>query len=149
MKKAIFALGCFWKPEENFSKLNGIINTEVGYCGGNVDKTTYEDVCSGETNHAEVVKIEFDEKKISYEKLVEKFFEMHDPTTLNMQGPDVGTQYRSEIFFLDEKQKKIAEMVKEKFNKLLNNKVETNINPLTTYVVAEEYHQKYIQKKNR
>ena len=73
MKKAIFALGCFWKPEENFSKLYGIINTEVGYCGGNADKTTYEDVCSGETNHAEVVKIEFDEKKISYEKLVEKF----------------------------------------------------------------------------
>ena len=116
MKKAIFALGCFWKPEENFSKLNGIINTEVGYCGGNVDKTTYEDVCSGETNHAEVVKIEFDEKKISYEKLVEKFFEMHDPTTLNMQGPDVGTQYRSEIFFLDDEQKIIAEKVKINLN---------------------------------
>jgi len=106
MKKAIFALGCFWKPEENFSKLNGIIRTEVGYCGGNVDKTTYEDVCNGETNHAEVVKIEFDENKISYEKLIEHFFEMHDPTTLNKQGPDIGTQYRSEIFFLDEEQKK-------------------------------------------
>ena len=95
MKKAIFALGCFWKPEENFSKLNGIINTEVGYCGGNADKTPMK--MYGETNHAEVVN-KFDEK-ISYEKLVEKFFETTTNHT-NMQGPDVGTQYRSEIFFL-------------------------------------------------
>ena len=147
MKKAIFALGCFWKPEENFSKLNGIINTEVGYCGGNIDKTTYEDVCSGETNHAEVVKMEFDEKKISYEKLIEQFFEMHDPTTLNKQGPDVGTQYRSEIFFLDDEQKKIAEKVKKSFNEKLNNKVVTKISKETNYCKAEEYHQKYLQKK--
>ena len=106
MKKAIFGLGCFWGPEEKFSKLNGIVNTEVGYCGGNVDKTTYEEVCSGKTNHAEVVKIEFDEKIISYSEIVKKFFELHDPTTLNRQGPDIGTQYRSEIFFLDNEQKK-------------------------------------------
>ena len=148
MKKAIFALGCFWKPEENFSKLNGIINTEVGYCGGNVDKTTYEDVCSGETNHAEVVKIEFDEKKISYEKLVEKFFEMHDPTTLNMQGPDVGTQYRSEIFFLDDEQKIIAEKVKINLNNKYKKKIVTNISKEKNYSKAEDYHQKYIQKNS-
>ena len=86
-----------------------ITNTEVGYCGGNVDKTTYEEVCSGKTNHAEVVKIEFDEKIISYSEIVKKFFELHDPTTLNRQGPDIGTQYRSEIFFLDDEQKKVAE----------------------------------------
>ena len=106
MKKAIFGLGCFWGPEEKFSKLNGITNTEVGYCGGNVDQATYEEVCGGKTNHAEVVKIEFDEKKISYSEIVKKFFDLHDPTTLNQQGPDVGTQYRSEIFFLDNEQKK-------------------------------------------
>ena len=109
MKKAIFGLGCFWGPEEKFSKLNGIVNTEVGYCGGNVDKTTYEEVCSGKTNHAEVVKIEFDEKIISYSEIVKKFFELHDPTTLNRQGPDIGTQYRSEIFFFDDVQKKVSE----------------------------------------
>jgi len=148
MKKAIFALGCFWKPEENFSKLNGIINTEVGYCGGNVDKTTYEDVCSGETNHAEVVKIEFDEKKISYEKLIEQFFEMHDPTTLNMQGPDVGTQYRSEIFFLDDEQKIVAEKVKSNLNSKYKRKIVTNISKEKNYCKAEEYHQKYIQKNS-
>ena len=148
MKKAIFALGCFWKPEENFSKLNGIINTEVGYCGGNVDKTTYEDVCSGETNHAEVVKIEFDEKKISYEKLIKQFFEMHDPTTLNKQGPDIGTQYRSEIFFLDNEQKTIAEKIKSNMNSKYKKNIVTNISKEKNYCKAEEYHQKYIQKNS-
>ena len=148
MKKAIFALGCFWKPEESFSKLSGIIKTEVGYCGGNINKTTYEDVCSGETNHAEVVKIEFDENKISYEKLIEHFFEMNDPTTLNKQGPDVGTQYRSEIFFFNDKQKKIAEKVKLIFDKKYNRKITTNISEQKNYCKAEEYHQKYIQKQN-
>ena len=99
MEIAILALGCFWSPEEKFSKLNGVINTEVGYCGGKTDQTNYEEVCGGSTNHAEVVKIEFDEKILTYENLLKKFFEMHDPTTLNRQGLDVGTQYRSEIFF--------------------------------------------------
>ena len=146
MKKAIFALGCFWKPEENFSKLNGIINTEVGYCGGNVDKTTYEEVCSGKTKHAEVVKIEFDEKKISYEELIKKFFLMHDPTTFNKQGPDIGTQYRSEIFFFDDEQKKIAEKIKLTLNNKYKEKIVTNISKQKNYCKAEEYHQKYIQK---
>ena len=146
MKKAIFGLGCFWEPEEKFSKLNGITNTEVGYCGGNVDKTTYEEVCSGKTNHAEVVKIEFDEKKISYEELTKKFFQMHDPTTLNKQGPDIGTQYRSEIFFLDDEQKKIAEKIKSMLNNKYKEKIVTNISKQKNYCKAEEYHQKYIQK---
>jgi len=148
MKKAIFALGCFWKPEENFSKLNGIINTEVGYCGGYVDKTTYEEVCSGKTNHAEVVKIEFDEKKISYEDLIKKFFQMHDPTTLNKQGPDIGKQYRSEIFFLDDEQKKIAEKTKSILSNKYKEKIVTNISKQRNYCKAEEYHQKYIKKNN-
>ena len=117
MKKAIFGLGCFWGPEEKFFKLDGITNTEVGYCGGKIDQTTYEEVCGGETNHAEVVKIEFDEKILTYENLLKKFFGMHDPTTLNKQGPDVGTQYRSEIFFFNNKQKKVAEEVKLIFDK--------------------------------
>ena len=105
MKKAIFASGCFWGPEEKLSKIKGIMKTEVGYCGGNNSKTSYEEVCTGKTNHAEVVKIEFDEKVISYEEIVNFFFTIHDPTTFNRQGPDVGSQYRSEIFFYDDEQK--------------------------------------------
>ena len=147
MKKAIFGLGCFWGPEEKFSKLSGITNTEVGYCGGYIAKTTYEEVCGGKTNHAEVVKIEFDEKKISYSEIVKKFFDLHDPTTLNRQGPDIGTQYRSEIFFLDNEQKKIAEETKSNLNKKYNGKIITNISKQKNYCKAEEYHQKYIQKK--
>ena len=102
MQKAIFGAGCFWGPEEKFSKITGITKTEVGYCGGNKSQTTYEEVCTGQTNHAEVVKIEFNEKIISYKEIVNFFFKMHDPTTLNKQGPNKGTQYRSEIFFNSE-----------------------------------------------
>ena len=148
MEIAILALGCFWNPEEKFSKLNGVINTEVGYCGGKTNQTTYETVCTGSTNHAEVVQIEFDEKIITYENLLKKFFEMHDPTTLNRQGPDVGTQYRSEIFFFNDKQKKIAEKAKSMFNKKYNGKITTNISEQKNYCKAEDYHQKYIQKRN-
>ena len=148
MEIAIFALGCFWGPEEKFSKVQGIINTEVGYCGGNTNPTTYEEVCTGSTNHAEVVKIEFDEKIIKYENLLEKFFEMHDPTTLNRQGPDIGTQYRSEIFFTNNYQKEIAEKIKSRFNLKYNGKIITKISGEKNYCKAEEYHQKYIQKRN-
>jgi len=148
MEIAILALGCFWSPEEKFSKLNGVINTEVGYCGGKTEKTSYEEVCSGSTNHAEVVKIEFDERILTYENLLKNFFEMHDPTTLNRQGPDVGTQYRSEIFFFNDKQKKVAEEVKLIFDKKYNGKITTNISEQKNYSKAEKYHQKYIQKKN-
>jgi len=148
MEIAILALGCFWSPEEKFSKLNGVINTEVGYCGGKTKQTSYEEVCEGSTNHAEVVKIEFDEKILTYENLLKKFFEMHDPTTLNRQGPDIGTQYRSEIFFFNDKQKKVAEEVKLTFYKKYNGKITTNISKQKNYCRAEEYHQKYIKKKN-
>ncbi len=148
MEIAILALGCFWGPEEKFSRLNGVINTEVGYCGGETSSTSYEAVCTGSTNHAEVVKIEFDEKIISYENIIEKFFEMHDPTTLNKQGPDTGTQYRSEIFYINEKQKIIANKIKLKLNKQYNGKIVTNISKEKNYCIAEDYHQKFIQKRS-
>ncbi len=147
MEIAILALGCFWGPEIKFSKINGIIKTEVGYCGGNSPTTTYEEVCTGETNHAEVVKLEYDEKVISYEKIIKIFFEIHDPTTLNAQGPDIGTQYRSEIFFLNDNQKQIAEKVLKDFNERLSGKIVTKISLLKNYCPAEEYHQKYLEKR--
>ena len=147
MEIAVLALGCFWGPEIKFSKINGIIKTEVGYCGGNSPKTTYKEVWTGNTNHAEVVKLEFDEKTISYEKILNIFFEIHDPTTLNSQGPDFGSQYRSEIFYLNEIQKQIAERVFKETNQKLSGKVVTKISLLKNYCPAEEYHQKYLEKK--
>ena len=147
MEIAVLALGCFWGPEIKFSKINGIIKTEVGYCGGNSPTTTYKEVCTGNTNHAEVVKLDFDEKIISYEKILKIFFEIHDPTTLNSQGPDFGTQYRSEIFYLNENQKKIAEKILNDINERLSGKVVTKISLLKNYCTAEEYHQKYLEKR--
>ena len=147
MEIAILGLGCFWGPEIKFSKLKGIVKTEVGYCGGNTVKTTYKEVCSGNTNHAEVVKLDFDQKIISYEKVLEFFFEIHDPTTLNSQGPDFGTQYRSEIFYLNENQKSVAENIKKKINDKFSGKVVTNISLVKNYCTAEEYHQKYLEKR--
>ena len=130
MEIAVLGLGCFWGPEIKFSKIDGIIRTEVGYCGGNTTQTSYREVCTGNTNHAEVVKLEFDPKIISYNKVLEFFFEFHDPTTLNSQGPDFGTQYRSEIFYLNEKQKNIAEEIIEKENNKLSGKVVTKLSLL-------------------
>ncbi len=147
MEIAVLALGCFWGPEIKFSKINGIIKTEVGYCGGDSPKTTYKEVCTGNTNHAEVVKLEFDKKIISYEKILNIFFEIHDPTTLNSQGPDFGTQYRSEIFYLNNIQKQIAEKVFKETNQKLSGKIVTKISLLKNYCPAEEYHQKYLEKK--
>ena len=147
MEIAVLALGCFWGPEIKFSKINGVIKTEVGYCGGNSSQTTYKQVCTGSTNHAEVVKIDFDEKVITYEEILKIFFEIHDPTTLNSQGPDFGTQYRSEIFYLNDNQKKIAEDVLEQVNKKFSGKVVTKISLLKNYCIAEEYHQKYLEKR--
>ena len=147
MEIAVLALGCFWGPEIKFSKLDGVVQTEVGYCGGNSSSTNYEEVCTGKTNHAEVVKLEFDNSKISYEKILDYFFEIHNPTTLNKQGPDIGTQYRSEIFYLNDNQKKTAENVLEKYDKKYNGKIVTIISEIKNYCKAEEYHQKYIQKK--
>ena len=147
MEIAVLALGCFWGPEIKFSKIEGIIKTEVGYCGGNSSTTTYKEVCTGDTNHAEVVKLDFDEKIITYEKILKTFFQIHDPTTLNSQGPDFGTQYRSEIFYLNGNQKKIADKVLEDVNERLLGKVVTKISLLKNYCPAEEYHQKYLEKR--
>ena len=147
MEIAVIALGCFWGPEIKFSKINGIIKTEVGYCGGNSPTTTYKEVCTGNTNHAEVVKLEFDEKVIKYEKILKIFFDIHDPTSLNSQGPDIGTQYRSEIFYLNDSQKKIAEKILQDVNERLSGKVVTKISLLKNYCPAEEYHQKYLEKR--
>ena len=146
MEIAVLALGCFWGPEIKFRKLEGVVKTEVGYCGGNSDNTTYEKVCSGNTNHAEVVKLKFDPLKISYEKILEYFFNIHDPTTLNSQGPDIGTQYRSEIFYLNDNQKNIAKKIIEENNSKLAGRVVTKLSPLKNYCKAEEYHQKYLDK---
>ncbi len=147
MEIAVLALGCFWGPEIKFSKIDGIIKTEVGYCGGNSSITTYKEVCTGNTNHAEVVKLDFDEKIVSYEKILKIFFQIHDPTTLNSQGPDFGTQYRSEIFYLNDNQKMIAEKVLNEMNERLSGKVVTKISLLKNYCPAEEYHQKYLEKR--
>ena len=147
MKTAYFSLGCFWSPQLEFEKIKGVKKAEVGYCGGNDPNTTYEKVCSGSTNHAETIKVEFDENEISYEELVRFFFKIHDPTQLNRQGPDIGTQYRSEIFYKDENQKKIAENIKKEFNEKLNGKVVTNISEEKLYQPAEEYHQYYLKRK--
>ena len=147
MEIAVLALGCFWGPEIKYSKIPGIIKTEVGYCGGDKPKVTYNEVCTGETNHAEVVKLDFDEKIISYEKILDIFFDIHDPTTLNSQGPDFGTQYRSEIFYLNEEQKNIAQKVIDEENLKLSGKVVTKLSELKNYCTAEEYHQKYLEKR--
>ena len=147
MEIAILALGCFWGPEIKFSKLDGVIKTEVGYCGGVTPKTNYEEVCSGKTNHAEVVKVEFDNSIITYREILNYFFEIHDPTTINQQGPDIGSQYRSEIFYLNEDQKKIAMDTLNKFNEKYNGRIVTIVSEIKNYSKAEDYHQKYLEKK--
>jgi len=147
MEIAVLALGCFWEPEIKFSKLDGIIRTEVGYCGGNNQETTYKEVCTDKTNHAEVIKLEFDPKKISYKQILEYFFKIHDPTTLNSQGPNFGRQYRSEIFYFNSNQKDIAEKLIEKENQRLSRKVVTKLSIVKNYCTAEEYHQKYLEKR--
>ena len=147
MEIAVLALGCFWGPEKKYGQLDGIYRTEVGYCGGNSPNTNYKEVCTGTTNHAEAVKLEFDPKIITYEQIIKKFFEFHDPTTLNSQGPDFGTQYRSEIFYLNDEQKNIAQKVIDDVNKKLSGKVVTKLSELKNYCTAEEYHQKYLEKR--
>ena len=147
MEIAVLACGCFWGPEIKFSRLEGVYKTEVGYCGGNTSKTSYQEVCEGDTNHAEVVKLDFDPKIISYEEILNYFFEIHDPTTLNSQGPDFGTQYRSEIFYLNDEQKDIAKKIIEKYNQKLSGNVVTKVSQIKNYCIAEEYHQKYLEKR--
>tara|TARA_Y100001970_G_C14076680_1_gene772369 strand:+ start:31 stop:480 length:450 start_codon:yes stop_codon:yes gene_type:complete len=149
MEKCTLGLGCFWGPEENFKNKPGIIKTEVGYAGGKMPRVTYEQVCEGDTGHAEVVRLTYDEKLISYEKILDLFFKMHDPTQKDMQFPDIGTQYRSEIFYENEDQKNIAEKILKRNNDFFNGKIQTNISKIKNYCKAEEYHQKYIEKKNK
>ena len=146
MQKCTLALGCFWKPEENFKNKPGILETEVGYAGGKSNQTTYEEVCTGSTGHAEVVRLTFDENIISFKNILDLFFKMHDPTQKDMQYPDVGTQYRSEIFYETEKQRQEASEILNEFNKKLDGKIKTNISAIKNYCKAEEYHQKYIEK---
>ena len=146
MEKALFGAGCFWGVEETFRKIPGVVKTEVGYTGGHTLNPTYQSICEGDTNHAEVVLVEYDNKKISYDKLLNHFWKCHDPTTLNRQGPDIGTQYRSAIFYFDDNQKKIATESKINFAKENNLIIVTEISQLSDYYKAEEYHQKYIEK---
>jgi peptide-methionine (S)-S-oxide reductase len=146
MQKCTLALGCFWKPEENFKNKSGILETEVGYAGGDSSDVTYEEVCTGNSGHAEVVRLTFDEGKISFKKILDLFFKMHDPTQKDMQYPDVGTQYRSEIFYETEDQKLEASEILNQFNKKFDGKIQTNISKIKNYCKAEEYHQKYIEK---
>ena len=146
MEIAVLGLGCFWGPEKKFSQIEGIVKTEVGYCGGNNPSTNYQEVCTGNTGHAEVVRLEYDPSIISYKKILETFFNIHDPTTLNSQGPDFGTQYRSEIFFNNDQQKDIANEVFNIVNQKLNGKVVTKISEIKNYCKAEEFHQKYLEK---
>ena len=145
---AIFAAGCFWGIEEKFLSYSGVLETEVGYTGGITENPTYHDVCSGTTEHAEAVRIKFDDNKIEYRNLLDLFFSIHDPTTLNKQGPDIGTQYRSEIFYNNDEEKKIAEKVLKEMNNKLGGKVSTKVSKEKNYCKAEGYHQKYEQKNN-
>ena len=148
--KATFAAGCFWHVEEIFSKTNGVTSSAVGYTGRNTDNPTYDDVCSDSTGHAEAVEVDFDPELVSYQELLKIFFENHNPTTINRQGPDIGTQYRSGIFFHDEEQERIALDNIQKLNPLAKEKfgseIVTKVLPASKFFRAEEYHQKYIQK---
>lgn len=147
-KKATFAAGCFWGVEANFRNIPGVIDAVVGYTGGDVENPTYKMVCTNETGHAEAVQIRYDPEEITYEALVRAFFDLHDPTTPNRQGPDVGSQYRSAIFYHDEQQRKIAEKVKEELNQSGKYRypIVTGIVPAETFYKAEEYHQRYYAK---
>ncbi len=144
-KKAVFAAGCFWGVQAAFDKTPGVAGTKVGYCGGRAAHPTYEQVCSHTTGHAEAVEVEYDPKKISYAKLLARFFAIHDPTQVNRQGPDVGDNYRSAIFYANEKEKKEAQemMAKLTASKRFPRPIATKLEPLSTFWVAEDYHQKY------
>tara|TARA_B100001029_G_scaffold177555_1_gene182463 strand:+ start:1383 stop:1838 length:456 start_codon:yes stop_codon:yes gene_type:complete len=142
---AILAAGCFWGVQDYFSKINGVKSTKVGYSGGNTDNPSYEQVCSGSTGHAECILINFDEKIINYEEILSYFWKCHDPTQLNRQGPDIGTQYRSAIFYCDENQEKIAINSMKNIKQSISNIV-TELSEAKTFYDAEEYHQNYITK---
>ena len=146
MEKALLAAGCFWGVEEVFRTTNGIIDTKVGYSGGHKINPTYEEVCTGNTDHAEVVKVEYDESIITYDQILNIFVANHNPTQLNRQGPDVGTQYRSSIFYLNDNQKSQAEQKINSLQENFNNNIVTEIKKATEFYLAEEYHQEYVAK---
>jgi peptide-methionine (S)-S-oxide reductase len=150
-EKATFGAGCFWGVEEVFKKLKGVVSTAVGYAGGTKENPTYEDVCTDETGHAEVVEIEFDPSQLKYEELLDVFWSNHNPTTLNRQGPDVGTQYRSVIFYHSPEQKAAAKVSKEKVDQSerFRSPVVTQIEPAIKFWRAEEYHQRYLEKRGQ
>ena len=151
LKKSAFAAGFFWGIEEEFRNTKGVLSTAVGYMGGHTENPTYEDVCSGKTGHAETVEVTYDPSEVTYGELLNVFWKIHDPTTLNRQGPDIGEQYRSVIFYYDEEQKKSANASKEKLQKsgTFNRDIVTEIVPADKYKFyrAEEYHQQYLKKR--
>jgi peptide-methionine (S)-S-oxide reductase len=149
MEKATFGAGCFWGIEAAFRKVPGVLSTSVGYAGGSFGNPTYKDVCSGETGHAEVVQVEYDPSQVSYEEIVDVFWKIHDPTTLNRQGPDVGTQYRSAIFFHNPEQEAAARASKERLQSSgrFKRPIVTEITPASEFYRAEEYHQRYLDKR--
>jgi peptide-methionine (S)-S-oxide reductase len=151
MKKATFGAGCFWGVESAFRQLEGVADAAVGYLGGTLENPTYQDVCTGTTGHAEVVEVQYDPLKVSYDQLLDLFWKIHDPTTLNRQGPDVGTQYRSAIFYHDEEQKKAALASRERLRESgrFRRPVVTEITPTSTFYRAEDYHQRYLEKRGR
>jgi peptide-methionine (S)-S-oxide reductase len=148
MKTATFGAGCFWGVEAAFRRVEGVVNTAVGYCGGTMPNPTYEDVCTDQTGHAEVVQVEYDPEQVDYETLLEVFWKSHDPTTLNRQGPDFGTQYRSVIFSHDDEQKAAAIASKEHMQASgrYSRPIVTEIRPAARFYRAEEYHQQYFEK---
>ncbi len=147
---AIFAAGCFWGIEEKFLSTNGVKETEVGYIGGKTENPSYQDVCAGDTYHAEAVRVHYDSDEITYDQLLEIFFTIHDPTTLNRQGPDFGTQYRSAIFYLNDFQRLSGEnKIKELNSTRFDNSIVTTVEEARSFWIAEEYHQKYIRKKKQ
>ena len=150
-QKAIFAAGCFWGVEANFRKSKGVKGTRTGYTGGNFSNPSYKNVCSHKTGHAEAIEILFDPSKVSYNDLLDIFWETHDPTTLNRQGPDVGTQYRSAIFYLNSQQKEIAlkSKAKQKEIKRFYRPIVTQIVSVSDFWEAEEYHQQYVEKRDK
>ncbi len=145
-EKAIFGAGCFWGVEAEFRKVEGVIEVASGYSGGDTENPTYGEVCSVATGHAEVVEVEYDPSKVSYEELLELFWKEHDPTQLNRQGPDVGTQYRSVIFFVTPEQETAAHASKEKAQERFKKPIMTEIRPASEFYRAEEYHQRYFEK---
>jgi peptide-methionine (S)-S-oxide reductase len=147
--KATFGAGCFWGVEAAYRQLPGVASTAVGYLGGTLENPTYHDVCSGRTGHAEVVQVEYDPSRLTYDDLLTVFWENHDPTTLNRQGPDVGTQYRSAIFYHDDEQKEAAIKSKEERDRSgrYRRPIVTEITPATEFYMAEDYHQQYLEKR--